>query len=207
MGTVEGLKMLILHVLGYACPLWNPAAKTHIEKLQRVQNSALRVATGCVNMTAIQHMHDECQLLPVRRHNRMRCVQQLMNHIPSHPGNQLLKQVPPPRNMKQTLKSRYERYIEALREPDSDDEISSKTRYQKMLKQIHTNDVKDYLDEREPNKVLDEKPPEISTKETLLPRRNGYSLDKTVTAKWLLTLSQLVRRMNWHSRLRLLPEL
>ena len=136
-------------------------------------------------MTAFEHLHDECQVLPVRRHTRMRCVQQqLMNHIPSHPGNRLLKQFPPPRNMKQTLKSRYERYIEALHEPDSDDEISSKTRYQEMLKQIHTNEVKDYLDEREPNKVIDEKPPEISTKETLLPRhtrrsfaqlRNGYS--------------------------------
>ena len=53
--------------------------------------------------------------------------------------------------MKQTSKSRNERYIEALREPDSDDEISSKTRYQEMLKQIHTNVVKDYFDEREPN--------------------------------------------------------
>ena len=49
--------------------------------------------------------------------------------------------------MKQTLKSRYERYIE-------DDEISLKTRSQEMLKQIHTNEVKNYLDERE---VLDEK--------------------------------------------------
>ena len=40
-----------------------------------------------------------------------------------------------------------------------------------MLKQIHTSEVKDYLDEREPNKVLDEKPTEICTKEILLPRR------------------------------------
>ena len=102
----------------------------HIEKFQGVQNSALRVTTGCVIMTTIQRLHDECQVLPVRRQTRMRCVQQqLMNHILSHPGNRLLKQVPPPRNMKQKLKSRYKRYIEALREPDSDDEISSKTRY------------------------------------------------------------------------------
>ena len=41
---------------------------------------------------------------------------------------------------------------------------------------IHTNKVKDYLDEREPNKVLDEKPSEISTKETLLPRRTRRTL-------------------------------
>ena len=74
------------------------------------------------------------------------------NYIPSHPENRLLNQVSPPRNMKQTLKSHYELYIEAPREPDSDDEISSKTHYQEMLKQIHTNEVKDYLDEREPMK-------------------------------------------------------
>ena len=128
---MNSYKAFVRPVLEYACPVWNPvAANTHIEELQRVQNIAPRVATGFVNMTAIRHLHDECQVLPVRRHTPMRCVQQqLVNHIPRHPGNRLLKQVPLPRNMKQTLKSRYERYIEALREPDSDDEISSKTRY------------------------------------------------------------------------------
>ena len=45
-----------------------------------------------------------------------------------------------------------------------------------MLKQVHKNEVKDYLDECEPNKVLDDKPPEISTKETLLLRRTRRTL-------------------------------
>ena len=76
---VNSYKAFVRPVLNYACPVWDPfAADTHIEKLgpkhwvQRVQNFALRVATGGVNMTAIQHLHDECQVLSVRRHTRMR---------------------------------------------------------------------------------------------------------------------------------------
>ena len=66
---VNSDKGFVRPVLEYACPspVWNPvAANTHIEKLQTVQNIAVRVATGCTNMTAIQHLHDKCQVLPLR---------------------------------------------------------------------------------------------------------------------------------------------
>ena len=62
------------------------------------------------------------------------------------------------------------------------------------LSGAHTNEVKDYLDEREPNKVLHEKPPEISTKKTLLSKRtlaelrSGYSPYLNSNAKRISTV-------------------
>ena len=82
--------------------------------------------------------------------------------------------------------SRYERYVEALRDSDSEDEetISSIERYKTMVKAAHTNEVKDYIETKEDNKVLNAPAPEISPLEKNLPRatrrtlaqlRSGYS--------------------------------
>ena len=37
-----------------------------IQKLQTIQNSALCIATGCVKMTPIDHLHEETKMLPVQ---------------------------------------------------------------------------------------------------------------------------------------------
>ena len=181
---LNSYKAFVQLVLEYACRVWTPAAApSTIEKLQKVQNAALRVATGCTTMSSIQHLHDECKILPIRRHIRMKSVQQqLTHHIPNHPGSRLRKRTLA--RTKQSLHSRYQRYIEALRDPDSDDEISSRERYKSMMQSIHTNEVKDYMDTREDNKILNSPAPEISADEEKLPRktrrilaqlRSGYS--------------------------------
>ena len=47
-------KLLVRSILHYAAPVWFPnTAPSNIEKLQRAQNSALRIATGCVKRTPI----------------------------------------------------------------------------------------------------------------------------------------------------------
>ena len=57
----------------YASMAWSPdLAGTHVEALQRVQNSALRVATGCTKSTPVPHLHAETRVLPVRDHLDMR---------------------------------------------------------------------------------------------------------------------------------------
>ena len=38
------------------------------QKLQTIQNSALRIATGCVKMASIDHLHEETEMLPVQEH-------------------------------------------------------------------------------------------------------------------------------------------
>ena len=163
---IVAYQAFIRPVLEYASPVWTP---------QKVQNSALRVATGCTTMTAIQHLHDETKILPVRRHIRMKAVQhQLAHHLEGHPGNRLLDRPEPPRNMKETLISRYERYITALLETsdseEDDDTHVTEEDYRGLLKKVHTNEVKDALDNRDNNKVLDEPAPKLSKDELRLPR-------------------------------------
>ena len=181
---LNSYKAFVQPVLEYACPVWTlAAAPSTIEKLQKVQNAALRVATGCTTMSSIQHLHDECKILPIRRHIRMKSVQQqLTHHIPSHPGSRLRKRTLA--RTKQSLNSRYKHYIEALRDSDSGDEIFSHERYKSMMQSIYSNEVKDYMDTREDNNVLNSPAPEISADEEKLPRktrrilaqlRSGYS--------------------------------
>jgi len=57
---------IIKPILTYASPVWYPAtSNTNITKLQTIQNNALRITTGCVLKTDMQHLHSECQILPI----------------------------------------------------------------------------------------------------------------------------------------------
>ena len=59
-------------------PKWFPnISQTSIIKVQIVQNSALRIATGCVRMTAIDHLHTEAKVLKVVEHLSVLCAQHL----------------------------------------------------------------------------------------------------------------------------------
>merc|ERR1711888_329967 len=59
-------KQFIRPVISYASMAWSAdLADTHSETLQRVQNSALRIATGCARSTPICHLHAETRVLPV----------------------------------------------------------------------------------------------------------------------------------------------
>ena len=67
--------------------VWSPiACSTSINKLQVMQNAALRIATGCTQDTNIQHMHDETLTLPIHEHLPLHASQykQKTQH-PSHP--------------------------------------------------------------------------------------------------------------------------
>ena len=65
--------------------LWSPlASSTSINKLQVMQNAALRTATGCTQDTHIQHLHDETHILPIHGHLQLHASQYKHNihHIP-----------------------------------------------------------------------------------------------------------------------------
>ena len=69
-------KAIIQPLFTYACPIWYPNThSSHIEKLQRVQNAAMRVITGCHLMTSPAELQRETHLLPVDLHLRMLCQQ------------------------------------------------------------------------------------------------------------------------------------
>ena len=71
-------KSLISSLFTYASPIWFPnISASSINKLQVVQNAALRIATGCVKMTPVDHLHTESKVLKVDEHLKMLCSQHL----------------------------------------------------------------------------------------------------------------------------------
>ena len=55
--------------LEYASSIWSPlSSSTSIYKQQVMQNAALRTATGCIQDTSIQHLHDKTLTLPIHEH-------------------------------------------------------------------------------------------------------------------------------------------
>ena len=53
-------KAVMRPALEYASSVWSPiTSSASINKLQVMQNAALRTATGCTQDTNIQHLHDE----------------------------------------------------------------------------------------------------------------------------------------------------
>ena len=81
-------KAIIRPILKYAAPTWFPAlCKTNIGKLQRIQNQALRIATGSLLKSDIQHLHSESSVLPLPDHLSMLCSQFLAGALrPTHPS-------------------------------------------------------------------------------------------------------------------------
>ena len=62
-------KSLIWSLFMYAALIWFPnTSPSLVQKLQTIQNSALHIATGCVNMASVDHLHDETEMLPVQVH-------------------------------------------------------------------------------------------------------------------------------------------
>ena len=69
-------KAVMRPALEYASSVWSPiASSTSINKLQVMQNAALRTATGCTQDTNIQHLHDETLTLPIHEHLQLHASQ------------------------------------------------------------------------------------------------------------------------------------
>jgi hypothetical protein len=69
-------KTITRPIIEYGCTVWAPiASNTNINKLQTIQNSALRIATGCTRDTNKQHLHEETKVLPLKEHLRLHTSQ------------------------------------------------------------------------------------------------------------------------------------
>ena len=97
-------KSICRSVLEYGSPIWSPnISATSWTRLQSVQNSALRIACGCFTMAAVDHLHRECKVLPLREHGQMLAEQYLIAcHLDGHPGQGELNR-PPDRDLKKTI--------------------------------------------------------------------------------------------------------
>jgi len=65
------------------------------DKLQKIQNAALRTATGCTSDTNIQHLPTETKILPINDHLKLHASQLRQKaQLQSHPLNSLTKMKP-----------------------------------------------------------------------------------------------------------------
>ena len=54
-------------IINYAAPVWSPNLHdTNYRKIQYTQNEALRIATGCLKMSSIDHLHTYARVQKVR---------------------------------------------------------------------------------------------------------------------------------------------
>ena len=80
-------KAVMRLALEYASSVWSPlASSTSNNKLQVMQNAALRTATGCTQDTNIQYMHDETFTLAIHEYLQLHASQyKKKTQHPSHP--------------------------------------------------------------------------------------------------------------------------
>ena len=83
-------------IISYCCPVWTPSLMdTNWSRLQLAQNSALRIATGCLKMTDVAELHQKAMELQVRQHNELISQQFALScHLPQHPCHEL-RHTPP----------------------------------------------------------------------------------------------------------------
>ena len=162
---------LIKPIITYAAPIWFPrASQTSIDRLQVIQNKALRIASGSVLRADITHLHTECKTLPIKEHLSMLSKQFLASALrPIHPSHSLVTGDPGPRANSRIplLQSAYLAELSPYLEPDNTVDPAS---YRSTINSIHSSTVQRYIANRPPNKVLQAQPPEISPSETHLPR-------------------------------------
>ena len=120
-----------------------------ITKLQTIQNSALRIATGCVIMTDIDHLHTEIKTLKVGEHFKMLCSQFLATCLqPNHVSFPIVTADSCPRRIKQSLLMGFNDQINDLLVNGSITDIKV------ARKMIHTRVMRETIGSRSANGVL-----------------------------------------------------
>ena len=174
-------KAVMRPALEYASSVWSPiASSTSINKLQVMQNAALRTATGCTQDTNIQHLHDETLTLPIHEHLQLHASQykQKTQH-PSHPLHKHTTYFNTPRLKKTTIfnNGRYTTNI------PTDPHTVTTTDIKTNMRHIHTSIVSRHLATRGNNKILRTPTPHTSSSEEILPRLTHRTLAQLRTNK------------------------
>jgi hypothetical protein len=162
-------RQFIRPVLTYSSSAWAPdTARTHVEKLQRVQNSALRIATGCTRSTPLAHLHSEAKVLPIAEHMDMRGTQLFAaTRSESHPLREALERRHTPRRIHKTPADHYGAQY---------DELPPAPRNTTLRTHIHSTHTARALENLAPNSILGAPPPLIAGEESNLSRQDRVSL-------------------------------
>ena len=170
-------KAYVAPSINYGAPIWFPnASPSAIARLQRAQNKALRVITGCHSSASSDHLHQETLILPVSEHLSLLCAQFLSSCLrPNHPSFRVANLDSGPRAKKHTLRSKFlpvvAPYLNADGHLDPPD-------YGYTIKQLHTQFVANTISSLEPNPVIGFRPPKIHLSEATLPRRVRCALSQ-----------------------------
>ena len=180
-------------IINYAAPIWTPGiSDTWWKMLQVAQNDALRTATGCHKMAAIDHLHTETKVLSVEAHNRMLCRQYLLScHQQDHPCNAIVSAPRPPRLLKKDLRSEFEPAVLPLIPANGLDRVS----YRRGLGILHRQAVEDGVRGYRPNVVLGGYPPPIAAEEESLPRKARTALSQ-LRSGWCRQLNSYRARID-----------
>ena len=145
-------KALIQPIINYACPIWFPSlSKTNAKTLQVLQNKALCIATGCHVMSSESHLHQEAQILPVNEHLTLLCSQFLLSCLrPEHPSHAAVTALSGPRNIRQTLGSKFQPMIE----PYIRQGVVPQDSYDRALRELHMASVVSAIENMKTNRVL-----------------------------------------------------
>ena len=169
--------------LEYPYQIWSPmASPTSINKLQVMQNAALRACTGYTHDTNIQHLHDEINILPIQKHLQLHASQvRTKSTIPitstTHNTSQRLKKPTTFNN------SRYTTNI------PTDPCLVNTADIKANMCDIHTSIVSQHLAAGDNNRILRTHPPQVSSTEENLPRHTRRTLAQLRTNKSPFLLS------------------
>ena len=170
-------KAVMRPALEYVSFIWSPLASlTSINKLQVMQNAALRTATGCSQDTNIQHLHDKTLILPIHEHLQLYVSQYKQKHNIHHTHYTNILQHSKAKN---TIfnNGRYTTNI------PTDPHTFTTTDIKTNMCYIHTSIVSRLLATRGNNKILRTPPPHISSPEEIFPRLTCCTLARLRTNK------------------------
>ena len=174
-------KTITRPILEYANTIWSPIiSQTNTQKLQTVQNTALRTVTGCTLDTNAEHLHSETLTLPLREHFKLHSSQlRQLAQDPEHTLHHLTQQEANPRHKKQTPFDNNNNYTYNLDTPPQD---TNPQTIEGNKKRIHTHFVETFTN-AVTNKILNANPPPVDPSEKALPHSVRRTLAQLRTNK------------------------
>ena len=196
-------KLFIRSLFDYAAPITYPNySNTSVEKLQRVQNRALRISLGCHAMSSVEHLHLEAGMLPVSDHLHLLSAQFLAKSLhPSHASFPFTTLDRGPRQLKHTLRSKVfsdlEPYVEA-------DGTINRGNYEAVKKHLHTDIVSRAIGRSGPNRVRIYPPSRAQRRRQTPARLSGCPVSTPI---WFLRQIARFSAKDWPLHYRNLPGL
>ena len=170
-------KCFIRSLFNYAAPIVYPLYSAHsIDRLQKVQNKSLRLATGCHAASSIDHLHAEAKELPVGDHLHLLSSQFLARSLdPNHVSHPFTTLDQGPRKLKHTLRSKCVEDVSPYLEENG---TISRGNYDMVKNKLHTDIVRKSIIRSSDNRVIGCKPPPVNSNENHLPRVTRVTLSQ-----------------------------